>query len=410
MKKIFLLLFNLIIVLTIYGCSNNKTGSFKVIDGKEVYVIGKEQVLDKLVEVDGENYYIDETGLKIKNDWHQINNDGDYGYFGAMGQMIKNQIKDIDGYFYLFDEKGIMRKNGVKLFNENNYYAARDGHLLCNSIVEVGTTDFYFGDDGVKIEKSGWVYNEDGELPKGYYYLDSEGNRLKDSWQDDCYLDKQGLMATNKWVDGFYVGNDGKILKNQRTPDGKNVGTDGKVVQEVKTSQTYTQNANTTNNGNSSNEKIEELYVKNIEKIQDFYDYDWTSSGDNYDVNGCEISITKPIIAGVNEEEVQTINSQISNLMEQLVERLKDEDVLATSYHALSSIDINEHSIKYTDNKATITIKGKGKYTTDYSKNSTTYITFIIEYNRKDKVSKMNKEAWTGSDLNLNSSEIFYAE
>ena len=86
MKKTLILLISILESISIIACSSNlSAGVFKVVDGKEVYMEGKNQVIDKLVEVDGEKYYIGEDGTKVKNNWAVIDNDGNYAYFGAKG-------------------------------------------------------------------------------------------------------------------------------------------------------------------------------------------------------------------------------------------------------------------------------------------------------------------------------------
>ena len=189
MNKRILIVFFLAIILTLFACNKilEKKGTFKIVDGKEIYLEGKNQIIDKLVEVDGEKYYIGKDGGKVKNEWRQINNDGDYGYFGAMGLLIKNQVKEIGGQYYMFDEEGILVTKGLHSMDGEKYYSAQDGHLLCNAIVNIDNQDHYFGKDGKEIKFTGWVINEDGELPKGSYYLDEYGNRLKSIWQDDCF-------------------------------------------------------------------------------------------------------------------------------------------------------------------------------------------------------------------------------
>ena len=419
MKKIFLLTTSILaIMLLISGCKKEEkiTSGFKVVDGKEIYMEGKDQVIDKLVEVEGDTYYIGLNGQKIKNDWHEIDNDGNFGYFGAMGQMIKNQVKEIDGKYFIFNEDGKVEKNGLKIIDDNKYYASKDGYLLCNSLVTVDNQDYYFGSDGKAIKKTGWVVSEDGDM-KGTYYLDEYGNHLTNTWYEDCYLDSDGHMLTNQWIDGYYVGSDGIYLKNTTTPDGKKLDSNGKVVVETTAApkanyvQT-TQNATSVNNSVSTTvveEETEELYIKNVEKITDSYDYSWTSSVDNYDVDGCEILIEKPIIGGKNDEEVTILNNQISDIMEQLLEMIKDEDMLSRSYNAIYSYKLSNAKLKYTDNKATITFTESTKYTNDTAKTNNGSATYTFEYSRKNKNSNMVINSWT-TQLKISTNQTFYAD
>ena len=113
MKKFLKLAWISLLVVNLFACGTKPAGAFKVVDGKEVYMEGKNQVIDKLVEVDGEKYYIGDDGTKVKNNWAVIDNDGNYAYFGAKGQMIKNQIKEVDGDLYLLGDNGILKTNGI---------------------------------------------------------------------------------------------------------------------------------------------------------------------------------------------------------------------------------------------------------------------------------------------------------
>ena len=294
--------------------------------------------------------------------------------------------------------------------------------------------EFVFYDENEKMVK-----NKDYKVNGYWYYFDDKGYMIKDKWHGDYYYGADGKMVTNQWVGEYYVGADGAKLKGTVTPDGYTVGADGRYIEiiprdtsktetippttaipqtvapavtvspQVNTNQ-YIQQTVAPETVKVSNEDIEELYIVNKEVITDFFDYSWTSKDDNYNVDGCEISISKPIIAGVNAEEVTIINNQISNLIQQLIERLKDEEVLSDDYNAISAIKLDKPSIKYTDNKATITLDGSTVYTTDYNKNLKSSPRFVIEYHRKNKNSKMNRASWYDGKLHIQSDEVFYAE
>ena len=222
-------------------------------------------------------------------------------------------------------------------------------------------------------------------------------------------LDKDGLMLINQWVDGYYVGEKGYYLRDAITPDGQRLDSKGKIISESKTSIQIPANEKQVTIESTVDQR-EELYIKNREKMHEFYEYSWTSKNDNYDVSGCDITIMKPIIAGKNEEEVSILNDQISNLLNQLLERMKDEDVLSDENSAISDISLNVSNLKFTDNKVTIEINGRGKYSTDYSKDSSETLRFDIEYHRKEKTSKMHFATYIFSELNIRGSEYFYAE
>lgn len=86
-----------------------------------------------------------------------------------------------------------------------------------------------------------WDLSEDGRYWQYYGYQDEP---LKDEWIEDkgktYYLDSNGNMKTG-WVtnssDGnrYYMGEDGAMVKNAFTPDGRYVGPDGVTVEKYDT-------------------------------------------------------------------------------------------------------------------------------------------------------------------------------
>ena len=83
-------------------------GSFVYRDGVETYMEHGQVVIDKLVNVDGKIYYVDNEGHKVKDTWAIIDNDGHYGYFGNFGDLVVNKIRTINGKDYYFDENGVL--------------------------------------------------------------------------------------------------------------------------------------------------------------------------------------------------------------------------------------------------------------------------------------------------------------
>lgn len=103
--------------------------------------------------------------------------------------------------------------------------------------------------DGWKND-NGWHYYENGkkvtnawrEDSKGWCYLDSNGDLLKNGWAQDktkkwFYLGSDGRMVKSKWVrykdNWYYLGDDGAMVTNQWVKDSKGwcyLGSDGKQV------------------------------------------------------------------------------------------------------------------------------------------------------------------------------------
>lgn len=155
------------------------------------------------------------------------------------------------------------------------------------------------------------------------------------------------------------------------------------------------------------NERSKEAKIVDTKKFTDHYEYNWTSPNDNYEVDCCEISISVPVVGGIDAEEADIINSQIEELAFQLIERLKDEEVLSDKYNAVSSVNLDKHSIKYTEEKITIVLNGSNLYASDYFQESSAFCAFVIEYDRKNKETQMKRQAWSDGYLHISTDDVF---
>ena len=157
-----------------------------------------------------------------------------------------------------------------------------------------------------------------------------------------------------------------------------------------------------------SNDK--EVKVVDKKKFTDHYEYSWTSQNDNYDVDHCEISITIPVIGGIDAEEAETINPQIEELAFQLIDKIKDDEVLSDKYNAVLNVNLDKHSIQYTEDKITIILNGSNKYASDFFQESSSYCAFVIEYDRNNQETKMWRQPYGNGYLHISTDEIFYAK
>ena len=156
------------------------------------------------------------------------------------------------------------------------------------------------------------------------------------------------------------------------------------------------------------NEKSKEAKIVDTKKFTDHYEYNWTSPNDNYEVDHCEISISVPVVGGIDAEEADIINSQIEELAFQLIERLKDEEVLSDKYNAVLSVNLDKHNIEYTEEKIKIVLNGFNLYASDYFQESSSFCAFVIEYDRENQEPQMKKQAWSDGYLHIPGDEIFY--
>ena len=111
----------------------------------------------------------------------------------------------------------------------------------------------------------------------------------------------------------------------------------------------------------------------------------------------------------IMETEAGMINSQLEELAFQLIDRLRDEEVLSNKYNAVLDVNLDRHSIQYTDDKITIVLNGSNKYASDYFQESSASCAFVIEYDRNNQESQMRKQAFGDGYLHLQSDEVFYA-
>lgn len=108
-------------------------GRFEIRDGVETYVMSGQVIVNALVEDDGKLYYVDDKGHKVKDTWAIIDNDGNYGYFGSLGDLVKDKIREIGGKNYYFDKDGVLyidkTNKEIKKIDGVEYIANSNGEL-----------------------------------------------------------------------------------------------------------------------------------------------------------------------------------------------------------------------------------------------------------------------------------------
>ena len=129
---------------------------------------------NRLIEVNGDYYFICYSGKLKRGSWQKINStvsnglpiaDGNY-YFGADGKMDKSEtgIVEIDGNLY-YKENGVIQKgaNGNRLIKvgEDYYFICYSGKLKRDSLQKINSTVsnglpvadgmYYFGADGKMV-------------------------------------------------------------------------------------------------------------------------------------------------------------------------------------------------------------------------------------------------------------------
>ena len=171
------------------------------------------------------NYWLGADGRMATDAW--VDN-GRY-YVGANGVWDKNAKKPEEkkqgwvkeGSTWYYYNQGIMVRNAWI----GNYWLGADGRMATDAWVDNGR--YYVGSNGewvkgaqrqVETKKHGWI-----ESGTSWYYLDSQGNVVRNAWAGNYWLGADGKMATNSWVDNdrYYVGANGVWEKDKKREERK---------------------------------------------------------------------------------------------------------------------------------------------------------------------------------------------
>ena len=229
--------------------------------GQMRYVVDGKAVTDSLVVIDGETYYLDKTGScatgwtvvngswrlfdesgKMQTGWQEKNGARCY-VDESTGKLVSDKVMTVDGTNYYFDGKGAAHEKGAFTSGGKEYYF--DGtNLLNNGWNTIGEKKYYFGPDGVKktgiLVVNGTVYpvGEDGALkPSSWvtvsgktYYTNAEGAAVK-GWQTIAgkkyFMDGNGVTQTGPGRNTSWT------ATASRRQDGSSRETDGSIWTET---------------------------------------------------------------------------------------------------------------------------------------------------------------------------------
>lgn len=349
-------------------------GSFVIKDGLETYMEYGQVVIDKLVKVDGNIYYVDDKGHKVKDTWAIIDNDGHYGYFGNFGDLVINKIRTIDGKDYYFDENGILYQDRtgkkIKIIDGTEYIANNNGELRLATedayeVLEESKTDNKVKATTAKTTVASTKAQSQPQPPSLIVVNETltqqviEETTIKQNIiQTSTQKSTEAIFANAIDISGNIVsdenGGPGVFGKSDSNTKVKAVSAPGK---DSKTTTTVTGYA-------------DEVKLTKIEKIEDVYD------GDEYE---CSITLLKPILLGTTEEETEEMNSCIEELMDALMDdimgTLEEYDTLPKSVTFTSA-----NLTSATNKKVTITITGTVKNKSGSSKT----LKYKIIYDREN--------------------------
>ena len=233
---------------------------WQVVDGAWYYFEGSGYAARGWVCLSGSWFYLDpQTGI-MATGLTQVGNS--LCYFNGAGYM-QTGWQVVDGAWYYFEGSGYAARGWVCLSGSWFYLDPQTG-IMATGLTQIGDSTFYFNDAGYMqtglqkidgfwygFDQSGaktkgwfcqgniWIYTrpDDGTAMTGFnhigdntFYFDDSG-LMQTGWQkidgDYYYFDSQGFMLRNSWCGEFYLGSDGVLLVNGVTPDGVHVGETG---------------------------------------------------------------------------------------------------------------------------------------------------------------------------------------
>lgn len=330
--------------LMLFGCSSiekMQSGHFELRDGVDTYIREGQVIVDALVTDDGKLYYTDDKGHKVKDAWKIIDNDGNYGYFGSLGDLVIDKIREINGKAYYFDKDG-------KLYTDNT------------------------GKKVIIIEGVEYVANSNGELKL------ASGVAIPT---------KETETTVKKVVPQTPVATIAPVTTVAPVVTAAPVATNAPIAPIDPLTTTVVSPINGPGativapaadvTSPTAAAASTEVKISKNEKVID------TIEGDNYD---CKITLLKPVIVSTTAEETAAINSCIEDLMDtwlsEVITRVEEYDDLP------KSVTITSTALG-TIKKASISINMSGSLKTKAG--STKTLKYRITYDRESETAELTR-------------------
>lgn len=435
-KRIFeIVVISILFVMTLFACSSKKTevGHFELRDGEETFIYDGQVVINRLVNVDGKLYYLDENGHKVKDEWAIIDNDGHYGYFGNFGDLVKNKIRTIDGYDYYFDENGILyqdrTESKIKVIDGVEYIANKNGELtIANSkkIVETAPAEMTNKNNAAVNSSTQNIQKEQQKQTKqpAAQQQTQQQQVVQQTTQNNAASNFAEQAKQQAVVQQAPISTQqSQQVSQQQTAAQQNIQqTTQQQITQQNTQQTTSNNNTTTTNAPFANaidltkvdtsipdefggpgvvgyegttakkvspggdtvavaettaQESNEVKIVKTESIEDYID------GDDY---SCTITLLKPIMNGSTAEETDAMNGCIEDIMDSWFDEISgivsDYDVLPKSV-TFRKATLGTVSKK----KINITIEGAIKPKSGSSK----AIKYRITYDREEENADITK-------------------
>ena len=154
-------------------------------------------------------YYVDENGIRISNNIHEI--DGKVYLFDEYGVMVdqKGWTKLVEGYYYgdtyykdiywfYGNGDGTIKTSQWIKDNGTWYYVDEYGFMLENCTYEENGKLYVFDGTGAMVEKNGWILIDHWNAGKVWLYGNGDGTVKVSQWIKDAgrwyYVDEYGAM------------------------------------------------------------------------------------------------------------------------------------------------------------------------------------------------------------------------
>ena len=301
-------------------------GSFVYKDGEETYMEHGQVIINKLVEVDGKIYYVDDKGHKVKDTWAIIDNDGHYGYFGNFGDLVGHKIRMIDGYDYYFDENGILYQDRtekkIKVIDGVEYIANRNGEL------KLATEETFASDmqnkDKKPEETTTAKPNTQTTTQPTTVSAAAQAAAQQAAAQAAAQQAAQQAAIQQSIAASQAAAQAAAVQVSTQAPFANAIDVSGNTVPNEYGGPGVVGNNTQTNNATvvtpaagtttTNTQTATEVKIKSTTKITD------TVEGDDYD---CNITLIKPIMIGTTAEETENMNASIDELMDVWMEDIQ---------------------------------------------------------------------------------------
>ena len=156
-------------------------------------------------------YYVAESGTKVKNQWVFDQEKQSWYYLKSDGQKAQNEWIQQGQEKYYLKEDGKMAKDEWVTQGGNQYYVNSQGKMLKSTWLGKN----YLSENGNKV-KQGWIYDDNYS---SWFYIQQDGTYAENGWQTidgkDYHFKSGGYLSTERWIDRFYVAKSGAKLKSE---------------------------------------------------------------------------------------------------------------------------------------------------------------------------------------------------